>query len=320
MTCGCGGGKGGKGGCGSEQPSGHEPAVTGAPVVEQVPAREPLASQAEPAPGDVQLIASSEQEWPHITVNSVVISPEAMAQELQYHPADSREEAVFLAARALVIRELLQQRIAELGLLMKVAPGENEEEAATRLLIEQEVMIPECDEEACQRYYASNRGRFFTAPLLAVRHILFECPPEDAEARSLAREKAEHLLELLHEDGGRFAELATSYSACPSKLQGGSLGQISKGQTVPEFERQLFLLAPGLVTRPIESRYGWHVVSVDQRLEGQALPYEVVAVSIRTQLQQGVWQKAVSQYLQTLIGAADIGGIKLQGAESPLLQ
>ena len=100
--CGCGGGSGG-GGCSS---SAKEPEV--------VVAVEP------------QLIASSEQEWPIVSVNGVQIAPEAMAQELQYHPAESREEAVFLAARALVIRELLQQRIRELGVLLEVGAGENE--------------------------------------------------------------------------------------------------------------------------------------------------------------------------------------------------
>ena len=127
-------------------------------------------------------------------------------------------------------------------------------------------------------------------------------------------------LKSLAQAPGSFAELALKYSACPSKAQGGSLGQVSKGQTVPELERQLFTLAPGLAAKPLESRYGWHVISVDQRIEGQPLPYEAVAVAIRTQLQQGVWQKALVQYLQTLIGAADIRGIRLQGADSPLVQ
>jgi peptidyl-prolyl cis-trans isomerase C len=243
-----------------------------------------------------------------------------MARELQYHPAPSREEAVYHAARALVIRELLQQRIAELDLSLELGAGENEEEAATRLLLEREVQVPECDEATCQRYYDINRARFHSAPLLAVRHILLECAPDDAEARSLAHVQAELLLQRLADLPGSFAELAQKYSACPSKAQGGSLGQISKGQTVPELERQLFTLAPGLASKPLESRFGWHVVSVDQRIEGKALPYEVVSTAIRTQLQQGVWQKALVQYLQTLIGAADIRGIHLQGADSPLVQ
>lgn len=317
MACGCGSSSTGQGGCGD---------VKAAPALmletEVVQHRAPSAVvQQEPAPtAEPLLIASSEQEWPRITVNGVTIAPTAMAQELQYHPAPSREEAVFLAAQALVIRELLQQRITELGLSVTAEPGQSEEEAATWLLIEREVLVPECDEESCQRYYERNSARYATAPLLAVRHILLECAPEDAEARSLAKEKAESLLALLQEDAGRFAELAQAHSACPSKAQAGSLGQISKGQTVPEFERQLFMLPAGLASQAIESRYGWHVVSIDQRLEGKVLPYEIVAGSIRALLQQGVWQKAVSQYLQTLIGAADIVGIQLQGADSPLLQ
>ena len=316
--CGCGGGNGGSGGCGSSRPA--EPVMpeieVGGAVMFEPPHPEP--AQADEAPA--QLIASSEQEWPIISVNEVSITPEAMARELQYHPAPSREEAVYHAARALVIRELLQQRIAELGLSLELDAGENEEEAATRLLLEREVQVPECDEATCQRYYDSNRARFHSAPLLAVRHILLECAPDDAEARSLAHVQAELLLQRLADLPGSFAELAQKYSACPSKAQGGSLGQISKGQTVPELERQLFTLAPGLASKPLESRFGWHVVSVDQRIEGKALPYEVVSTAIRTQLQQGVWQKALVQYLQTLIGAADIRGIHLQGADSPLVQ
>lgn len=317
--CGCGGGKGGSGGCGSStQASVPAPADVVAPGAVQFEALAPEPAGTDEAPA--QLIASSEQEWPIISVNAVSISPQALAQELQYHPAESREEALYQAARALVIRELLQQRIAELGLALQVGAGENEEEAATRLLLEREVQVPQCDEATCLRYYDNNRDRFHSAPLLAVRHILLECAPDDAEARVLARDQAETLLQRLEDVPGSFAELAVSYSACPSKAQGGSLGQISKGQTVPEFERQLFTLAPGLAGKPLESRYGWHVVSVDQRIEGQPLPYEAVSTAIRTQLQQGVWQKALVQYLQTLIGAADIRGIRLQGADSPLVQ
>ena len=315
--CGCGGGNGGSGGCGSSKKA--EEVLDIAPVAqaqfEALPV-EPAGADDAPA----QLIACSEQEWPIISVNEVSITPEAMAQELQYHPAESREEAVYLAARALVIRELLQQRITELGVSLEIGAGENEEEAATRLLLEREVKVPQCDEESSLRYYENNRGRFHSAPLLAVRHILLECAPDDAEARSLAQVQAQILLERLAELPGSFAELAVKYSACPSKAQGGSLGQISKGQTVPELERQLFTLAPGLAGKPLESRYGWHVISVDQRIEGKPLPYEVVSTAIRTQLQQGVWQKALVQYLQTLIGAADIRGIHLQGADSPLVQ
>ncbi|PAU58438.1 peptidylprolyl isomerase [Pseudomonas sp. PIC25] len=315
MACGCGGANAGQGGCGGHQPAVEVPAQT--PVVREV-LLEP-AVEAAPAAGP-ELIASSEQEWPRVRVNGVAIAPEAIAQELQYHPADSRDEAVYLATQALVVRELLQQRIGELGLLVRPEAGESEEEAATRCLIEQEVQLPLADDVACRQFYYSNSQRFRSAPLVAARHILLACPADDADARGETRELALGLLEALLQAPQRFAELARQHSACPSKEQGGALGQISKGQTVPEFERQLFRLPAGLCPQPLESRYGFHLVTVDQRIDGEQLPYEAVATAIRNELNQRVWQIGVAQYIKGLIGAADIEGIHLQGADSPLLQ
>ena len=58
------------------------------------------------------LIASSRQQIPNISVNGVVIAPAAIAQEVQYHPANSQDEALFLSAQALVIRELMKIAVA----------------------------------------------------------------------------------------------------------------------------------------------------------------------------------------------------------------
>ncbi|MBP8262755.1 MAG: peptidyl-prolyl cis-trans isomerase [Pseudomonadaceae bacterium] len=325
MACGCGGTNGGSGGCGGDKPLAnplletelaHElPQAAASAVVEFDPAPAAPGADAEPL-----LIASSEQDWPRIRVNGVLIEPEAMALELQYHPAAEQSEAMFLAAQALVIRELLQQRCSELSVQVEAGIGESQEEAAIRSLIELEVPVPEADESVCEHFYASNLPRFVSAPLLAARHILLECAPDDIEARISKREQADALLVQLQADPQRFTELALAHSACPSKEQGGALGQLSKGQTVPEFERQLFRQPQGLVSQPLESRYGFHVVYVDQRIEGLQLPYEAVAQDIRRELYQRVWQKSVAQYLQTLVGAADIQGIQLAGADSPLLQ
>ncbi|HTN31457.1 MAG TPA: peptidylprolyl isomerase [Pseudomonas sp.] len=306
MACGCGGSESG-GGCG-----GH----THAAPVQQLPVQEMPVQEG----AAVELIASSDQEWPRIKVNGVLIVPEAMAQEIQYHPASSRDEALYLACQALVIRELLQQRIAELDIQVTPAAGESEEEAATRELVQREVPMPRADEETCQQYYERNRERFASAPLVMARHILLACPPEDAEARSQCREQAETLLAELSREPRHFAALALAHSACPSREQGGTLGQISQGQTVPEFERQLLRLPVGLSAQPLESRYGIHLVEVEQRIEGRQLPYEAVAEAIRAELDQSVWQVAVAQYLCFLVGAADIQGIHLDGAESPLVQ
>ncbi|GGH92729.1 peptidylprolyl isomerase [Pseudomonas fluvialis] len=310
MACGCGGGNGG--GCSGEQ--------NDSGVIQQAVAEEVRAAAVEFVDAAPELIASSEQEWPRIKVNGVALEAESIARELQYHPAPNRQEAVFLACQALVIRELLQQRIQALGLQVTPHAGEPAEEAAIRALIECEVPLPVADEAACQQFFERNRQRYASAPLLAARHILLACPADDADERDAMRAQAEQLVSQLQQPGADFAALAMAHSACPSKAQGGALGQISKGQTVPEFERQLFRLPLGLASQPLESRYGFHVVWVDQRIEGQLLPYEAVEGSIRAELNQRVWQVAVAQYLKGLVGEADIQGIILDGAESPLVQ
>lgn len=267
------------------------------------------------------IIATSERpEWPRVRVNGVAIDPRDIANEMQYHPAASRDDAVFFAAQALVIRELLEQRAADLGIEVQPRPGETDEEALVRGLIEREVQLPHADEATLRQVYQANPTRFMTAPLVAVRHILLAAAPDDVVERSRLRDKALGMIEELRRWPVRFAEMSRRYSACPSKEQGGELGQLSAGQTVPEFERQLLRLPEGLASQPIESRYGLHIVIVDQRIEGRQLPFELVRDSIEGDLGERVWNKAVVQYLETLIGDAEIDGIVLRGATSPLLQ
>ncbi|MEH6368221.1 MAG: peptidylprolyl isomerase [Pseudomonas marincola] len=306
-----------------QQPrSGHSSSCNGsnAAVAQGAGVQTFVPAAVEPSAAPVELIASSEQEWPRIKVNGIVIEQEQIALELQYHAAPTRNEAVFLASQALVIRELLRQRVNALNLKVMRQGAESEEEAQISALIEREIELPRADEAACQQYFDKNRKRYSSAPLIAARHILLAADPEDAMACSKAREQVDALIVQLQSDEKRFAELALAHSDCPSKQQGGALGQISKGQTVPEFERQLFRLPLGLAAQPIESRYGYHVVWIDQRIEGELLPYTAVVGSIRTELDQRVWQVALVQYIKGLIGQADIQGILLEGADSPLVQ
>lgn len=267
------------------------------------------------------IIATSVRpEWPRVFVNGVAIRAEDIAHEMQYHPADSRDDAVFLAAQALVLRELLEQRAAELNIEASPRPDESDDEALIRALIEAEVKLPEADEASLRQIYDANPERFTTAPLVAARHILLAAAPDDVAGRSRLRERALTVIDELKRWPDRFAEMARRHSACPSKEQGGELGQLSAGQTVPEFERQLMRLPQGLAGQPLESRYGFHIVYVDMRIEGRKLPFELVCETIRGDLSERVWNKAVVQYLETLVGEADIEGIVLRGATSALLQ
>ena len=71
-----------------------------------------------------------------------------------------------------------------------------------------------------------------------------------------------------------FGAVAEAHSDCPSAQQGGNLGQLTTGSTVPEFEKALDTMVPG-DARPtiVETRFGVHLVSLDRRTPGEALPF-----------------------------------------------
>lgn len=196
----------------------------------------------------------------------------------------------------------------------------SEQEAALSTLIDTEVDIPEASETDCQTYFDNNRQKFSTSPLVSGRHILLAVPADDAVARSEARDEAKSIISRLTGNLGEFPAMAKEYSRCPSAKTGGHLGQISKGQTVPEFERQLFQCTEGLVDAPIESRYGIHIVDIDHKEEGKPLPFEMVKQRIQDYLNEKVKRKAIAQYLAQLVSQADIQGYDMNVSESPLMQ
>lgn len=252
-----------------------------------------------------------------LTVNQTHIDETTIINEMQYHPAATQTEARNKACETLVIAELLTQRAAALGLLNDTAERGDEYLDA---LIMREVSIPEATREDCERYFQQNPNKFCTSPLIEGRHILIAVAPEDDAGRSKARDQAAVLIARLQEAPELFSSFAKEYSQCPSAEVGGSLGQIGKGQTVPEFERQLFTLPEGLASAPIESRYGIHIVLIAHREDGRPLPFDMVETRIRDYLNEKVRRKAIAQYIEALISDAEIEGFDMNVSGSPLMQ
>lgn len=250
----------------------------------------------------------SVSDVPEILVNGTPISAEDIAREVQYHPAASPQEGIQKAAEALVIRTLLLQKARE---VLTENTEVLSEEALISALLEREAPAEFPSTEECHRYFDSHRESFRSPDLLQVSHILIAAAPDDEAALQLARQTAAELLAQLQQSPEQFASLAKEFSACPSKETGGNLGQISRGQTTPEFEQQVFALAVGLAHEPIESRYGVHVVQVDRKIAGKPLPYEQVHDQVAAYLAEVRQRMAINRYLHQLIDAAEIEGIEL---------
>lgn len=261
-----------------------------------------------------------------VSVNGVKISRAAIAREMQHHTAKTPAAAREAAVRALVVRELLLAEASALGLsaaAQEDADGrlETEDEALIRTLLEQEVKVPHADADACRRYYAQNRARFRTPDLFEASHILVPAALDDAVRRSAARELAATVLHRILSGDASWEEMALAHSACPSRESGGNLGQIGPGDTVPEFEAALASISPG-APHPelVETRYGFHIVRLARCIEGRDLPLDAVEATIAAHLEVTAWHIAVRQYLSLLAGRAEIHGIALDAAASPLVQ
>ena len=189
-----------------------------------------------------------------------------------------------------------------------------------RALVEREVKTPEPDEAACRRFYEQNIQRFRLGDLYEAAHILIAAPRDDQAARVAAREQAETILAAVKENPAVFADMASNHSACStSAAEGGRLGQISRGQTVAEFEAALERMQPGEMAIA-ETRYGFHVVRLDRRAEGQTLPFELAKERIAGYLATSVEHRALAQYISILAGQAEITGISLAATDTPLVQ
>ena len=225
--------------------------------------------------------------------------------------------------------ELLRQTAQHAGLLAAedapASDGAISEAAAAAIeaLLEQELNLPEPSEEACQRHYAAHQAGYRTGERVQARHILFAVTP-GVDVVALRKRAEMTMLDVRCFDGKAsdvFAERARTLSNCPSGAQGGELGWLGNDDCAPEFARELFGNAEvGVLPRLVHSRFGLHVVEVLKREPGVDQPFASVQGAVAMALRQQVYVAALRQYLQLLAGGADVEGVDLDAAATPLVQ
>ncbi|WP_442854789.1 peptidylprolyl isomerase [Burkholderia sp. Leaf177] len=156
----------------------------------------------------------------------------------------------------------------------------------------------------------TGQGQAADAPKLVqthVRHILLRVT--DGTSEPAARQK---LLEIKADvaKGGDFANYARTYSSDGSASQGGDLGWISPGETVPEFERAMNNLKDGEVSDPVRSEYGYHLIQVLGRREAEGSVQQQLDLA-RQAIGQRKAEQAYSDWLREL---RDTAYVQYKGA------
>ncbi|MBN3812623.1 peptidylprolyl isomerase [Paraburkholderia sp. Ac-20347] len=247
-------------------------------------------------------------------VNHVDIAAEAIDEESRHHADDP--DPPLAARRALVVRELLRQRAAELALIDADAALDDD---TLDTLLARELRVPEPTPDDCRRYYAQHAAQFVRNEIVYASHILFAVT--ERVPLALLRHQAEDALNALLREPHAFEARAGELSNCPSGAVGGSLGQLTRGDAVPEFEQALFNSPElGLLPRLVRTRFGFHLVRIDRRVPGEPVPFETAADDIARFLTERVRHKAIQQYVSILASAATLEHAAVDAATSPLVQ
>jgi peptidyl-prolyl cis-trans isomerase D len=175
-----------------------------------------------------------------------------------------------------------------------------------------------------QSYYDAHRDQYRTPEQVSVSHILIKTPVPGADGKvdekgvEAAQHRAQDLLDQIKK-GAKFEDLAKKYSEDPgSAKQGGSLGWIQKGRTVPEFEKASFSLPKGQMSGLVKSSYGFHIIRVDDKQDAHMKTLDEVKDQIEPLLKQQKAQAAAQNDAEALLAKAKTSSLESAAASDHL--
>jgi peptidyl-prolyl cis-trans isomerase C len=157
-------------------------------------------------------------------------------------------------------------------------------------------------EEDQKQYYTLYKNKFSFPEQVKARHILLKFSHNmSEEEKKKVKEKAESILERLKK-GEDFAELATAYSEDPgSAKKGGDLGYFQKGKMVKPFEEAAFSLKPGQLSGIVETRFGYHIIKVEDYKESGTKTFDEVKDSIKAELQNELAKVKATEFIDKTV-------------------
>lgn len=156
-------------------------------------------------------------------------------------------------------------------------------------------------------FYTKNPDKFQEPEAVHVSHILLRLPQNaDEAAKKKARSEAQSVLAQLKK-GGDFAALAKQYSQdAGSAPNGGDLGFVAKGSTVPAFDEAAFKLKAGQLSGVVETPFGFHIIKMIAHRDARTVPLQEVKPQVEQFLKQQRVQEKTAAYVEKLKAKAKV--------------
>lgn len=145
-------------------------------------------------------------------------------------------------------------------------------------------------EAETKEYYEGHKEEFVSGETVNASHILVD-----------SEEKAKAIYEEIASGAKSFEDAASEYSSCPSKQNGGNLGEFGRGQMVPEFDTAVFEMQVGEVTEtPVKTQFGYHLIKLISKSESKETPYDEIKDEIKAALLNDKRRKAYESKINQL--------------------
>jgi len=155
--------------------------------------------------------------------------------------------------------------------------------------------------EQARSYYDSHPNEFVRPETVHARHILIRADQAAAPDQAASAETRVRQLHRQAVGGTDFALLAAQHSEDPGSAQnGGDLSFFARGQMVPPFDSVAFALAPGQISEPVRTQFGWHIIKVEERSPAGTYAFEEIAPRLQMMLQRQRAGEQVQAYIEGL--------------------
>jgi peptidyl-prolyl cis-trans isomerase D len=246
--------------------------------------------------GDPEIRAEFDRRNTKVKFDYAVLTQADILKGL--HPTDQELKAFYDRNKATYNNSIPEKR------QIKYAMVETAKAAATSVT-----------DQDLQAYYDQHRDEYRQAEQVKVTHILIKTPlsgPDgkvDEKGVEAARKKAEDVLKQV-KAGGDFAKLAGQYSDDPgSAKNGGELGWIGRGRTVPEFEKAAFSLPKGQTSDLVKSSYGFHIIRVEDKQDAHVKTLAEVKSEIEAKVKEEKATRTTEIAANALLSQARTDGL-----------
>lgn len=199
--------------------------------------------------------------------------------------------------RAMILEQLINKKLmlldAEKNLYeydaeFKAEFAQVKEDMLANFAIKKCVEAISVTDDEVKAEYDNNTDKFKTGESVEASHILVD-----------SEEKANELLAKINGGEISFEDCARENSTCPSSSNGGSLGEFTRGQMVPEFDNACFSMNVGEIAGPVKTQFGYHLIKLTAKNEPKTLSFDEVKDGLKQQMlgekRQNAFQSKINQ-------------------------